>query len=125
MPDEAEHLAGGELINVAGESHYQDALRELAAWDGAEDLRRETVAALVPEPENPHDRNAVRVEIEGRLVGYLPRAAARSYRALLRPYAKAGARVTCDAMIAARAAHGEAAPIGVFVKLPPPLEPLR
>jgi hypothetical protein len=29
---------------------------------------------LVREPDNPHDRNAVRVEWQGRQLGYLPRA---------------------------------------------------
>jgi hypothetical protein len=29
---------------------------------------------LVREPENPHDRNAVRVEWRGRKLGYVPRA---------------------------------------------------
>jgi hypothetical protein len=125
MGNEAEHLEGDELVNVAGESHYQDALRELAPWDGRDDLRHEALATLVPEPDNPHDPNAVRVEIAGRLVGYLPRAAAESYGSLLAVYTRKGRPVTCDAMIAARATGGEAGPIGVFLKLPPPLEPAR
>jgi hypothetical protein len=29
---------------------------------------------LIREPDNPHDRNAVRVEWHGRMLGYLPRA---------------------------------------------------
>ena len=31
------------------------------------------VALLVPEPENSHDAHAIRVEVRGRLVGYLDR----------------------------------------------------
>ena len=38
---------------------------------------------LIPEPENPHDANAVRVEIKGRKVGYLSRVEAAHYRSLL------------------------------------------
>lgn len=34
--------------------------------------------ALVREPDNPHDRNAVRVEWRGRQLGYLPRAENRA-----------------------------------------------
>jgi hypothetical protein len=116
-----EHLEGGELVNVAGESHYQPALRELAPWDGREDLRYETVAELVPEPENPHDGDAVRVEIGGHLVGYLPRRAARAYRSLIAVYVRKGRRMTCDAMIAGRAVDGDTMR-GVFLKLPPPLQ---
>jgi hypothetical protein len=29
---------------------------------------------LIREPDNPHDRNAVRVEWQGHMLGYLPRA---------------------------------------------------
>jgi hypothetical protein len=118
---DTEHLEGGELVNVAGESHYQPALHELAPWDGREDLRHETVAELVPEPENPHDPDAVRVEIAGKLVGYLPRASARDYKSLIAVYVRKRRRVTCDAMIAGRASGGEEAVLGVFLKLPPPL----
>lgn len=37
--------------------------------------------ALVREPANPHDANAVRVEWRGRMLGYLPRAENRSVAA--------------------------------------------
>jgi hypothetical protein len=36
---------------------------------------------LVREPDNPHDRNAVRVEWRGRKLGYLPRAENRAVAA--------------------------------------------
>jgi hypothetical protein len=38
------------------------------------------MAMLVPEPDNPHDSNAVQVIIENRLVGYLARQHAIEYR---------------------------------------------
>jgi hypothetical protein len=34
-----------------------------------------------PEPDNPHDPNAVRVEVDGALVGYLPRDTAEEFTA--------------------------------------------
>jgi hypothetical protein len=37
--------------------------------------------ALVREPDNPHDGNAVRVEWHGRMLGYLPRAENRAVAA--------------------------------------------
>jgi hypothetical protein len=37
------------------------------------ELRRGDPLALVREPDNPHDPNAVRVEWNGHLLGYLPR----------------------------------------------------
>jgi hypothetical protein len=33
---------------------------------------------LIREPDNPHDRNAVRVEWQGHMLGYLPRAENRA-----------------------------------------------
>ena len=32
---------------------------------------------LVPEPKNPHDKNAVRVDVDGLPIGYIPRDKAR------------------------------------------------
>ena len=33
--------------------------------------------ALVREPDNPHDKNAIRVELAGKKLGYIPKAIAR------------------------------------------------
>ncbi len=102
---------------MAGESHYQEALREIAGTAEGE-VRLEVTAALVPEPANPHDPNAVRVEIDGRLVGYLPRAAAVAYGQLVREPAERGRTAVCEAMVAGRG--GETSNLGVFLKLPSP-----
>ena len=105
-------LEGRELVNVAGESHYQEALHAIAGTAGGE-VRLETTAALIPEPSNPHDANAVRVEIDGRLVGYLPRTFAVSYGAVVREPAERGRTAVCDAMVA-----GRGGVLGVFLRLP-------
>ena len=97
---------------MAGESHYQDALHAIAGSSDGE-VRFDTTAALVPEPSNPHDANAVRVEIDGRLVGYLPRAAAVAYGPLVRAPAERGRTAVCDAMVAGRGGM-----LGVFLRLP-------
>jgi len=97
---------------VAGESHYQDALHAIAG-DGDGEVRFEATAALVPEPSNPHDPNAVRVEIDGRLVGYLPRAAAVAYGPVVRAPMERGRTAVCDAMVAGREGM-----LGVFLRLP-------
>ena len=102
-------LYGRELINVAGESHYQDALRELAG----DETRLEATAALIPEPDNPHDANAVRVEIDGKKVGYLPRDVAPAYGPLVREPTERGRTAVCDAMVSGRDGI-----YGVFLKLP-------
>ncbi|OHC63519.1 MAG: HIRAN protein [Rhodocyclales bacterium GWA2_65_20] len=49
-----------------------------ALWDR---MREGDTLALVREPENAHDANAVRVEWRGHMLGYLPRAENRSVAA--------------------------------------------
>jgi len=48
------------------------------------------VAALVPEPSNPHDRNAVMVQINGQHVGYLEKEDAARYQPVIRQVWDAG-----------------------------------
>lgn len=65
-----------EMVPIVGESHYQPAIRLACGWKESEDVMFECFAELVPEPDNPHDSNAVRVDIDGQCVGYLPRGRA-------------------------------------------------
>lgn len=48
------------------------------------------VAALVPEPSNPHNRNAVMVQINGQHVGYLEKEDAARYQPVIRQVWDAG-----------------------------------
>jgi hypothetical protein len=65
-------------LDIVGESFRQAAIRGL--WAG----REMTFAAiLIPESDNSHDRNAVRVEIGGVHVGYLSRNTAKEYRSYM------------------------------------------
>ena len=61
-------------LEVVGESHYKRNLDAIAGADNdgdGVDLVR--TAYMVPEPRNPNDHNAVRVDIDQLPVGYLPR----------------------------------------------------
>lgn len=67
-------MEGWGYLSVVGESQYQPALKRVArggqlCW-----------AALVPEPENAFDANAVVVQIDSATVGYLSRGDARRYQ---------------------------------------------
>jgi hypothetical protein len=90
------------FVSVAGESHYQETLRELADRLGPDGVLR---ARLAPEPDNPHDDNAVAVCVDDGLakIGYLPRQVAANYQPRL---LKHGAPVTCPARLTGRAAIG-------------------
>lgn len=76
---------------VAGESHYQDALR------ATRDICSETfegrpafTAALVPERDNEYDGNAIAVYSPQGKLGYLPRERAYEYRQLFDHLLKRG-----------------------------------
>jgi len=66
-------------LAVVGESHYQKALDEICGGKTEEGHQRNIEAQLIPEPKNPHDKNAVRVEIAGQTVGYLSQGKALRY----------------------------------------------
>lgn len=74
-------LGGSYDIEVVGESYYQDALWHAVGGRTSEYLRVTTEAVLVPEPDNPHDQNAISVWISGMRVGYFSREDAAEYRA--------------------------------------------
>lgn len=68
-------------LSVVGESFYTANLRNIVG--GTHEVRHNCEATLVLEDNNPHDSNAVRVEIGGLQVGHLPRSRAVKYRRLL------------------------------------------
>jgi hypothetical protein len=70
-----------------------------AAWD---DIRKGDRLTLVREPANAHDTNAIRIEWQGRMLGYVPR---RDNADLARQLDR-GARVEARVTELVRAANG-------------------
>lgn len=110
-------------VRVVGESHYQDALRLAAGGRAAGDEFEEHIAvtvALVPEPENPWDGNAVRVDVAVgslmRTVGYLPGDIAPEYQPELLALRGMGIAGTC----AGRIAGGGRKSYGIYLHLASP-----
>lgn len=101
---------GKHFFEIVGESNYQPALRRLAreakSWAG--------IASLTLENTNPHDGQAVRVDIDGATVGYLSREDARTYRKRLLRY-KVGPG---PHLVSARAHGGGDKNYGVWLDLP-------
>jgi hypothetical protein len=95
------HLEGtGEYeFEVVGESFYQDALESICGGRTEESAEHECLAHLICEPENPYDRNAVAVVIDGQKVAHLSREAALAWQEQLRKRGLAGRTMTCDAVI--------------------------
>jgi hypothetical protein len=99
-------LSAQGRVTVVGESHHQPALQRAArgAFAGTDpEQHLPVVATLVPEPDNPHDPYAVRVDVvtDGRpvTVGYLSRATARTYQRPLLALLDQGCIGTCPARI--------------------------
>ena len=77
---EATLLKGDETLEVVGESAYQDALWMIVGGRSREPIRHPVRARLLPEPTNDHDKNAIRITIDGHTVGYLSREDAAAYK---------------------------------------------
>lgn len=91
-------ISGQDQIEVVGESFYRPALEELsvgAARAPGAQLR----AALVCDPDNPYDRNAVKVMVEGLHVGHLPRELAALVAERVSDLTRENGEVNCKAEI--------------------------
>jgi hypothetical protein len=111
---------GKFAVEVVGASRRQDAIEAIVERHGRSGRTVIADAALLLEDSNPHDANAVRVEIDGALVGYLSRDNARRYRADLAAAGTPDATVRCKARIVGgfETETGERAHFGVRLDLP-------
>jgi len=96
---------------VVGESHYQEALRQVAGTP-AKGTRVGKIALLVPEPDNPYDPNAVQVQIDAHVVGHLSREDAAAYLPGVRRLMAGGKFVALEAMVVCGGSSGV---FGVFL----------
>jgi hypothetical protein len=91
-------ISGPDEIEVVGESFYREALKQVAtAEDGK--IARDRIAALVPDPGNTYDRNAVKVTIDEEQVGHLPKEVAAVVAAQVAELTQAHELVTARAEI--------------------------
>jgi hypothetical protein len=106
-------------VKVTGEAHYQPALRAICGRRGDEAVSVEgKTALLVPEPDNPHDHLAVRVEIDGETVGYMSRGNAKRYHRRIQRLIDAGEQATVPAWIGCHGPGAENPNLGVRLKIP-------
>ena len=71
-------------INVAGESFYTGSFAAICGSRNEDGVEMEVRARLTLQDDNPHDRLAVKVEIQGHPVGHLSRDGARAFRRTVR-----------------------------------------
>jgi hypothetical protein len=90
---------GSYELNVVGEASYQSNIERIAGGRTSEGVRSHCEATLVPEDGNTHDPMAVRVDIQGKTVGYLSRPNAREYRAEIKRLGFPNGIFSCKALI--------------------------
>ncbi|HWT54324.1 MAG TPA: HIRAN domain-containing protein [Rhodocyclaceae bacterium] len=69
-----DHAAHAQAVRILIQSSPLAGYQYHAGNELWEQLQTGDTLTLVREPDNPHDRNAVRVEWQGQQLGYLPRA---------------------------------------------------
>lgn len=84
---------------IVGEASYQREIEQIAGPKTEDGHDLKATATLTPEPTNPYDSKAVRVDIAGLRVGYIAKTqTARHHTALAKAGLK-GQAVQCDARI--------------------------
>jgi len=68
-------LLGIYHLEIAGESHM--------SAKAADALETQKPIALVPEPDNPYDKNAIRIDIDGLKLGYVPKTKTTTVRKIM------------------------------------------
>ena len=89
-------IAPGGSQSIVGESHYQSTL--LKACGGRTEngtTRTYATACLVLEPRNRYDKNAVRVDVGGKIVGYIPAEEAKRFHPIIHKINTNGKPATC------------------------------
>lgn len=95
-------MGGGDgFFHIVGESFHQDELRKIQRATPSDDLgNRCFTVALLPEPENQHDPNAIAVYAEGfGVIGHFARDDAARHVGRFRKLAKDGKAGFCRAML--------------------------
>lgn len=94
-------------FDIVGESYYQLNLETICGPKCHDGYNLEKTATVIPENNNPHDANAVRVEIDGLIVGHLNRDNALEYRNHLRKQKIENLPMSCGALIVGGWDRGE------------------
>lgn len=91
--------SGSFEVPVVGEQSYVQNFERIFGKRTIDGIDVQCTALLIPEPNNPYDKNAVRVLIDGILVGYLERASAKNVCASLKRMDKWGVALQVQARV--------------------------
>jgi hypothetical protein len=105
-------------FNVVGESHYQDALEKIAGGYRRDSQAFIASAIMALDPDNSFDPNAVRVEIDGQTIGYLPSAEAKRIGGMMQDQSVSAATVEAQVRGGWRTNQHDQGHFGVRLKMP-------
>ena len=103
-------------VTVVGVSFYQTVLANICGNRCEKSLDVLTQADIIPDNDNPHDKNAVRVDINGETVGHLSRKNAVLWRSKMISDNDSG-KVKCPAKISWDQNFKEGGSYGVWLNL--------
>ncbi|OGB26211.1 MAG: hypothetical protein A3I66_00735 [Burkholderiales bacterium RIFCSPLOWO2_02_FULL_57_36] len=106
-------------VEIKGESNYQPALIANFGPYTEEGHSEYCGAELVCEPSNPYDKNAVRCEIGGLLVGYVNKSEAKTISAHLRKKKQTTLQVNASVRGGWQRSRGDQGNYGVSVEIAP------
>ena len=86
-------------LEIIGEDQYQAALEAICGPHLPKGVHLYETASLILEDKNPHDQNAVRIEIQRKHVGYLSPETAMLLRAQLKAKGRPKSIAQCAAVI--------------------------
>ena len=87
---EAGFLAGDEQVDVADSTPYQEVFEKLAGGESKSGAMTAVIALLSREPDHPHEKNAVRIDVGDQTVGYVQKVDAKKIQPLMLKLEKAG-----------------------------------
>lgn len=103
-------------VIVVGGSFYQEALEKICGNKREEGVNFFAQANIVPYDDNPHDANAVKVEIDSKMVGHLSRKNASIWRSKMISDNHSGV-ITCPAKIIWDRSTSKEGSYGVWLNL--------
>jgi hypothetical protein len=109
-------------LKAVGESAYQHVLAAICGPRTAEGYQSSVFAILVPETDSHHEKDAVRIDIDSRTVGYLGVDDAKRYRGDLERQGWTDASLKVNALITGGwdRGEGDSGLFGVRLDVPQP-----
>ena len=102
-------------LSVAGVSYYQPQIEWACAYSNREIGNRYALALLEFDPENEHDKKAIKVTMQGYLVGHVARGDQREVAPAMRKAIKKHGTASC---VGKFVGGGEGMTIGIRLDLP-------